>query len=273
MKKKAKILLMLLTALCLLSACKKEEGDLEVYSLGESEEDAVVALDSILDEGEAMLASIDAPTDAAIAEKLDVSHTYHYRKMEDPAALAERYIKVLMGTEQGFEVIDAENHRVTDPPVPDVLAGEVILGKAAVATTEDGGSRILRVVVGWSEYAVAVQVSYMDGRILSPVKPEEPEKNEEEEAPPTSISEQKDYFYTLDPRKLGLEGDDMNDYQVYPKQGWVLIDDISCREMSVYLEDVRTATNTYMGSFYLSSDMKSVFQKTADGQIVKLNLE
>lgn len=274
MKKKTIILLMALMVLCLLSACKKEEDTLEVYSLGESEEDAVVALDSILDEGEAILASIDAPTDAAIAEKLDISHTYHYRKMEDPAALAERYITVLMGTEQGFEQIDTENHRVTDPPVTDVLAGSVILGKAAAATTEDGGSRILRVVVGWSEYAVAVQVSYVNGRILSPVKPEEPEKGKEEESQqPTALSEQLDYFNTLNPGKLGLEGDDMRDYMVYPQQAWVLVDDISCREFNVYLQDIKTATNVYQGTFYLSSDMSTIFQKTEDGQIVKLNLE
>ena len=89
MKKQAKILLLLLLALGLLTACKKEEP-LEVYTLGESGEDVVVALDSILYEGEAMLYSIDAPTDATIAEKLDISHTYHYRKMADPAELAAR---------------------------------------------------------------------------------------------------------------------------------------------------------------------------------------
>ena len=71
MKKRTKILLLALMALCLLTACKKEEGPLEAYNLGESEEDSVVALDSILDEGEAMLYSIDAPTDQAIAEKLE----------------------------------------------------------------------------------------------------------------------------------------------------------------------------------------------------------
>ena len=122
MKKRTKILLLALMALCLLTACKKEEGPLEAYNLGESEEDSVVALDSILDEGEAMLYSIDAPTDQAIAEKLDISHTYHYRQMEDPAALADRYIKILMGSEQGFVTIDSENHKVLEEPETDVLA-------------------------------------------------------------------------------------------------------------------------------------------------------
>ena len=269
MKKQIKILLLLLAALVLLAGCKKEEA-MEVYDLGESTEDTVVALDSLLYEGEAILSSIDAPTDAAIAEQLEVSRTYHYQKMDDPAALAERYIRVLMKSEQGFVPIDDENHRLEEEPVTDILAGSVTLGKAAAATTEDGGSRILRVVVGWSEYAVAVQVAYIDGKILPPVKEEEAG---EEENKPTAMSEQLDYFNSLDPGKLGLEGDDMNDYMVFPQQGWVLVDGVSCRKMNVYLQDVKTATNVFMGTFYLSSDMSQLYQETGDGSIVPVSLE
>lgn len=268
MKKQTKILLLLLAALALLAGCKKEEA-LEVYDLGESEEDTVVALDSLLYEGEAILSSIDAPTDAAIAENLEVSHTYHYQQMDDPAALAERYIRVLMNSEQGFVTIDSENHRVEEEPVTDILAGSVTLAKAAAATTEDGGSRILRVTVGWSEYAVAVQVAYIDGKILPPVKEEEPE----EDAKPTAMTEQLEFFNKLDPAKLGLEGDDMNDYMTFPQQGWVLVDGVSCRKMNVYLQDVRTATNVFMGTYYLSSDMSLLYRESSDGQIVPVPIE
>ena len=269
MKKQTKVLLLVLLALGLLTACKKESS-LEVYDLGESEADKVVALDSLLYEGEAILFSIDAPTDAAIAESLDISHTYHYRQMDDPAALAERYIQVLMGEEQGFVTIDGENHRLEEEPVTDILAGSVSLAKAAEATPEDGGSRILRVIVGWSEYAVAVQVAYIDGKILPPVKEEEPE---DEEPQPTAMSEQLDFFNSLDPGKLGLEGDDMTAYMVYPQQGWVLLDGIHCRQMQVYLQDVRTATNVYMGTYYLSSDMSQLFRETGNGEFEPIDLE
>ena len=278
MKKQTKLLLLLLLALGLLTACKKGEGPLEVYDLGVSAEDNVVALDSILDVGEATLFSIDAPIDSAIAEKLGLSHTYHYREMDDPAELAKRYIAVLMTDEQGFTPIDAENHRLTDEPNTDLLAGSVALGKAAVATAgEEGEAQILRVVVGWSEYAVAVQVAYIPGKLLAPVKKDEPKDNEDkqqqEDAGPTSMSEQLDYFNSIDPRKLGLEGDDMHAYMVFPQQAWVLVDGISCREMGVYLQDVQTATNVYMGTYYLSSDMTRVYEKTSDGSIVQRSLE
>lgn len=277
MKKQSKLLLLVLLALVLLTACKKDDGPLEVYDLGVSAEDNVVSLDSILDAGEATLFSIDAPVDSVAASKLGLSHTYHYREMNDPAELSKRYIEVLMSNEQGFTPIDAENHKLTDEPNTDLLAGSVSLGKAAVATTEEEGAQILRVVVGWSEYSVAVQVAYIPGKLLPPVKKEEPAKEnaaqeEEKESGPTAVSEQLDYFNSIDPRKLGLEGDDMNAYMVFPQQAWVLVDGISCREMNVYLQDVQTATNVYMGTYYLSSDLSRVYGRTSEGDIVPMSL-
>lgn len=270
MKKQSKIFLLILAALTLLTACGKKEETLEAYVLTEGSEDVVVALDSILGEGEAILSSIDAPTDIAIEEGLDVSHTYHYRQMEDPAELAGRYAKVLMGGEQGFKPLDKENHLLTEEPVADTLTGEIILGKAATAESEDGGSRFVRVVVGWSEYAVAVQVAYMNGRMLPPV---EEEKEKEEEAKPSAVSEQLEYFNSLDPSQLGLDGDDMKDYMVYPQQGWVLVDGISCRELRVYLQDAKNATNVIVGTFYLSSDMSHVYKSDGDGNIVPVSVD
>ena len=104
MKILTKFLLTAGAALCLLTACGGDDAPLETYTLGESGE-TVVALDSILAEGEAVMASIDAPTDAATQAGLSLSHTYHYGQMEDPAALAARYIGVLR-EEQGFTAID-----------------------------------------------------------------------------------------------------------------------------------------------------------------------
>lgn len=266
MKNKTKILLALLAMLCVLTACKKEEGPLEVYTLGE--EDTVAALDTILAEGEAMLVSIDAPTDVAVNEGLDVSHTYHYRKMEDPALLAERYVKVLRSKENGFKLVDQENRESTKEPDMEVLTGSVILGKAAAAN-EEKGSRTFRVVVGWSEYAVAVQVTYVSGKIQPP-----PVEATAQETPsqPKALTEQLEFFNGLNPQIMGLVGDDMNDYSVYPKQGWVRVDDVSCREINVYQEDVKDGSNTIVGTYYLSSDLTRLYQRTSDNRIVEIPL-
>lgn len=271
MKKQTKVLLLAVLALCLLTACKKENAALEVYTLGESEADAVVALDTILEEDEAVLASIDAPTDQAVTEGLEIHHTYHYRKMHDPAALAARYIALLREEEQGFAVIDGENRKILEEPDTDLLWGTVILGKAA-AENEEAGRRILRVIVGWSEYAVAVQVAYVNGSILPPVVEKEEEEKTEAAPKPTDIAQQVEYFTSLNPQALGLEGDDMKAYMVFPQQGWVMIDDVSCREISVYRQDAQTATNVLAGTFYLSSDLTHIYKKSDNEQIIPLQV-
>ena len=265
MKRLIKFLLTAGAALCLLTACGGGETALEVYTLDESGE-SVVALDSILAEGEAMLTSIDAPTDEAAQAGLELSHTYHYRQMEDPSALAARYISVLR-TAQGFEPIDDQNRQLADEPDLETLTGSMILARKM--ETSDSTRKLFRVIVGWSEYAVAVQVAQVDGRILPPPEPE----SESEDEPggvtqATSISEQVEYFNGLDPAKLGLEGSDMSEYMVYPKQGWVLVDGISCREIMVYQTDASDGTNAYVGTYFLSSDLEHMYRKESAGNLV-----
>ncbi len=262
MNRLTKFLLAAGAALCVLTACGDDDAPLEVYTL-EGTGETVVALDSILAEGEAVMTSIDAPTDRAAQEGLELSHTYHYKQMEDPAALAARYINVLRA-EQGFTPIDEENRQLKEEPNLETLSGSLTLAKAMESSDKE--KKLFRVIVAWSEYSVAIQVSQVPGRVLPPPEPEKPA---EEEAPRlTSMMEQLDYFNGLNPEKLGLVGNDMNDYMVYPQQGWVRVDGIYCREIILYLKDASSSNNIYMGTFFLSSDLENMYQKNSDGKIV-----
>lgn len=270
MKRLTKFLLAAGAALCLLTACGGD-APLEVYTLEEGGE-TVVALDSILNEGEAMMTSIDAPTDEAAQAGLELSHTYHYRQMEDPAALAARYIGVLRAEEQGFTAVDEKNQELAEEPDLEMLAGSVILARKV--ETSDDTRQILRVIVGWSEYAVAIQVAQVEGRILPPPEPEtEKEDGAVSSSQPTSRMEQLEYFNTLNPEKLGLAGSDMSEYRVYPQQGWVLVDGISCREIMVYQEDGEGGDNVYMGTFFLSSDLEHMYKKESAGNLVPVDFK
>ena len=254
---------LLAAAMCLgvLAGCGSKNKSVAVYQLGE---DQVVSLDSIIDEGEALLTSIDEPTDAALEAGL-AEYTYHYKEIEDPALLAAAYIDVLRDAEQGFTVIDSGYHRVEEEPNVETLLGEIFLAKAS--TTE---GKLFKVIVAWSEYSMAVQISQPDGKILAPPEPEVEEKEEDR---PTALSEQMDFFNSLEPRDIGLEGDNMGDYTVYPKQGWVLVDSFSCRELNIYLEDALDGTNVFMGTFSLSSDLQHLYKRMDDNSIVQMELD
>ena len=64
----------------------------------------------------------------------------------------------------------------------------------------------------------------------------------------------------------------MKAYMVFPQQGWVMIDDVSCREISVYRQDAQTATNVLAGTFYLSSDLTHIYKKSDNEQIIPLQV-
>ena len=170
MRNKVGIFLAAALMLALLTACgdKKEEAP-AVYAVGE---DQVVSLDSIIDEGEALLASVEAPTEAAVEAGVE-SYTYHYNQIEDPALMAAEYIGVLRGGEQGFNVTDQENRMLADEPELETLTGTVLLEKmSAVEPAEGESKKIFQVVVAWSEFALAIQVSHQEGTILPPLEEE-----------------------------------------------------------------------------------------------------
>ena len=158
---------------------------------------------------------------------------------------------------------------LADEPELETLTGTVILEKmSAVEPAEGESKKIFQVVVAWSEFALAIQVSHQEGTILPPL-----EEETEEPTQPKALTEQLEYFNGLNPEKLGLEGDDMHDYTVYPQTGWVLVDSFSCRELNIYLEDALDGTNVFMGTFYLSSDLQHLYKRMDDNSIVQMELD
>jgi len=266
MKRKTSFFLAAVLLLNLFTACGgKGDEPPATYAIGDDE---VVSLDSIIDEGAAVLSAIEAPTEAAISMG-EEQYVYHYRQIDDPAEMAEEYIRVLCGTEQGFVMTDEGNQQLAEEPNLELLSGQVILEKKSATEPAEGESaKIFQVVVAWSEFSIAIRTSHQEGTILPPPVPEE-----EEEPVVTAVMEQLDYFNSLQPRDIGLEGDNMGDYMVYPKEGWVLVDSFSCRELTVYLEDARDGTNVFMGTYYLSSDLTHLYQRTTDGSIVSIDLK
>lgn len=184
MKKRLIAALLASVLVLTLGGCKKKTDEAPAaYTVGD---DQVVSLDSVMDEGAAILASISTPTKVAIGEGME-EYVYHYKKMESPSELAASYIKVLRDSEQGFTLTDADNYTLTEEPDMEQPHGDVILEKASAAATDDA-PKIFQVIVSWSEYAVAVQVAQRDGKVLPPYVPEEEESGGY--TPPKNLTEQ-----------------------------------------------------------------------------------
>lgn len=78
------------------------------------------------------------------------------------------------------------------------------------------------------------------------------------------------HFETLDPAALGLEGEDMSAYELYPTEKAVPVDGLPCLKITVYKE-TEAGTNEPVGTFLLARDGTAVY-RLDDGQVTELDV-
>ncbi len=79
-----------------------------------------------------------------------------------------------------------------------------------------------------------------------------------------TVSECVDYISSLSPGALGLEGESMENYEIIPQNGIVLVDGQQCAEVFIYARDEQTGTNQFLGDFLLGR---------ADSRLYRLDQE
>lgn len=94
------------------------------------------------------------------------------------------------------------------------------------------------------------------------------------EEPALTVSEAVNFLMSLSPRILGLDGDTMDGYRVYPAMEVASVDDLTCSKLFVYLVDQETETNVIQGIYLLSRGAeRRLFQlDQADGTVTELPL-
>ena len=164
---------------------------------------------------------------------MDDRFTYIY-ELNSFADIMNRYLDVMMGSEQGFYITD-ESYVVQEerPELQDAEGVLILARNAAVAEGEEAEtSRVFQLVIGWSQSSanLAVRVSTAEGKISFPKKETEPDKTQE----PSSVSMQMEQPRGMSPAHLGLSGDSMDQYTIFPVDGFVKVDGMDCRRFNVY---------------------------------------
>ncbi len=98
--------------------------------------------------------------------------------------------------------------------------------------------------------------------------PEAPAEPPEEEKNIMTMSESVDYIHTLSPKQLGLEGDSMDDFEMLPSEGLILVDGEPCTEIMVYRRDPKTGTNVFQGSYLLDRSGSRLYRLDRDSNAV-----
>ncbi|MCI8304512.1 MAG: hypothetical protein HFF52_07780 [Lawsonibacter sp.] len=224
---------------------KEPPKGLQTYEVGE---DTAAALDTILEEGEGRLIAHRGPEKPKGDESQPQDrHTYIY-EMESYAAVMDRYLDLMMGEEQGFVLVDEEYLHLQERPELVDEEGALILARASVLE-----GNVFQLVIGWSQSSgtLAVRVSTAEGGIHEP-------KNDT--APPViaaTVQEQLDTLNAMEPSQLTLSGSSMSEYDIYPVEGFVRIDEYYCRRFNIYAAG---ESGDIVAIIFLSGDQKHVFR-------------
>ena len=87
----------------------------------------------------------------------------------------------------------------------------------------------------------------------APIVQEEPERKM------MTVDEAVEYFMRLNPADLGLPGESMEAFQVYPSEKAVPVDGLPCMKLIVYA-DSAAGTNSPEGTFLLARDGTAVYK-------------
>lgn len=211
---------------------------LETYTVGEN---TAAALDTVLQEGEGELIALRSPDDSG-----DISSRYTYiYELNNPAEVMNRYLDIMLGGEAGFSLTD-ESYLVLEER-PELVDAEGVLILARTAAEE---GHIFQLVIGWSQASanLAVRVSAPEGQITKP----EPEKKPE----PSSVSTQMESLRSMTPAQLGLPGDSMDIYTIFPVDGFVKVDGQECRRFNIYNTN---NPGSIAGTYLLSTDQQHIY--------------
>lgn len=85
-----------------------------------------------------------------------------------------------------------------------------------------------------------------------------------------TLSESVDFINSLSPATLGLQGENMSEYNVYAEQEAVLVDGNTCAKIMVYSQSASAGTNVIQGIYFLSRDGDDLYRLNTDTDEVSL---
>ncbi len=188
----------------------------------------------------------------------DPSRQVHtYRELEHAGQTIEQYVAVLTDPKIGFGVVNAAGSAVP-PPDYSQETGFVVLSRGDHET-----KKLLRLTITWEEAGCTVVANLMDA--LPARTAGEEQKNASNEISRSSTSgmsaaEVVTFFEGLSPDALGLNGNDMSDYNVYYMDGKVMINGEACMRVRIYQHNPVAETNIFIGTFLVSGNQAHIFK-------------
>ena len=229
--------------------------------------------------------SISALTTDDLSAKAWVAKTvtYTYTGLSNPGETVSGYVKQL--TASGYSVVDEDFVRTESRPDFSAPEGSVLMArnKPAVAAAEepeedaenkkdgeDGEEeepvwqeevtdtpKVVTVRVTWTEGSCVVTADEAEGTVTSP-------PGSAGAGPMISMDEVLEIMKSLSPSDLRLDGESMEGYRIYVRDGSVLVGGRPCMYVSVYDANNPQQTNQVVGTFLMTTDGTILYRLNPD---------
>ena len=163
--------------------------------------------------------------------------TYHYGDLESGSTVVSTYVDSLVEV-YGCSVLDEENRETTLSSLSE--EGTVRVGIEGVQ-----GDGIFVLDLQWDNTSCTVIPKFEEGAEIRA-----------EEIETLSMAEALLRLEDFAPQELGLEGEDMSRYTIYPSDGIVMVNDEPCFQMDVYLAE----NHQFEGSYMVSATGEHIYQ-------------
>lgn len=247
--KSMKALLVLLLSLCVLTACgDKEETE---------EEQEMNIVPNAYFIGSETITAVQPEVGLYLSQLTtaeDGSFIYTYAGFENVCTSVQTYTEMLTGEEHGFYVVDGETFRPAKAPDYTITEGTVSVAK------DSENEKITVVRLDWSGSQCVASISIED----KPA-PEEPKQSKPKNNYGLSHVGAAEHLQSLHPSVLGLEGDTMENYNIYIRNGFTYVDGQACLRIEVFSSANNAQTNVYMGKYFMSGNGEHIYRLNDEG--------
>ena len=209
--------------------------------------------------------------------------TYTYTDLVDSGKAAETYVKQLKSADPRYYVVDEELVRQREQPDFKTGEGMVLMARnlpkpepevveSAAPEGEESGQpegseapqspppeesaepgdetpdMVITVRISWSPGQCVVTADEILGKVTAPP----PDTTGSMGQRPIGQQGAQDRISSMTPAELGLPGESMDQYVVFPIDGVEMVDDVACIRVNVYSRE--DGTNRFMGGYLVSSD-------------------
>lgn len=175
---------------------------------------------------------------------------YDYQMLKSAKDCAKSYAELLMGGENPFELaVDAANPTAEEADYT-ADAGIVLLNRMSV----NGEKLLLCVQVEWGATSCLITLYEKEGQTQSEMM---------KGAGSLSFTSAVKSIRQLKPSELGLPGDSMDAYSIYPGPGLITVEGQPCLTVNIYSKNAQQ-TNQYMGTYFVADNLSAIYRQLND---------